>query len=205
MANHPPDRSFCSEGYHFRWKQFFIFCVMIPLVFLVILGCGDSTQTKDSEKGNTETKEEPQIEARTDKKTEAIPFAVQNEDDPALALGLTSIKQQGVNGVKEITTIVTLTDGKETSRSAPTEKIITAPVVQIVAIGSYVAPPPPPGPISIPDSSCDPNYSGCVPIDSDVDCAGGSGNGPSYVSGPVTVIGSDIYGLDRDGDGVACE
>lgn len=54
-------------------------------------------------------------------------------------------------------------------------------------------------------SSCNSNYSGCVPIASDVDCAGGSGNGPAYVSGPVTVTGSDIYDLDRDGDGIACE
>ncbi|MGE0218164.1 MAG: hypothetical protein AB7F42_04555 [Mycolicibacterium sp.] len=55
-------------------------------------------------------------------------------------------------------------------------------------------------------SSCDSNYAGaCVPVDSDVDCAGGSGNGPSYVSGPVQVVGNDIYGLDRDGNGVACE
>ncbi|TWD53984.1 hypothetical protein FB478_103404 [Arthrobacter sp. AG367] len=52
---------------------------------------------------------------------------------------------------------------------------------------------------------CDPNYSGCVPIASDVDCAGGSGNGPAYVSGPLQVIGRDIYGLDADHDGVACE
>jgi resuscitation-promoting factor RpfB len=52
---------------------------------------------------------------------------------------------------------------------------------------------------------CDPNYSPCVPIASDVDCAGGSGNGPAYVEGPVTVIGSDIYDLDRDGDGIGCE
>jgi hypothetical protein len=51
---------------------------------------------------------------------------------------------------------------------------------------------------------CDPNYSGCVPIASDVDCAGGSGNGPAY-TGTVQVIGVDIYGLDRDGDGWACE
>lgn len=57
-----------------------------------------------------------------------------------------------------------------------------------------------------PGSSCDSNYAGaCVPIDSDVDCAGGSGNGPSYVSGPVTVVGSDIYDLDRDGNGTGCE
>ena len=53
---------------------------------------------------------------------------------------------------------------------------------------------------------CDPNYSGaCVPIATDVDCAGGSGNGPSYVQGPVRVVGNDIYKLDRDGDGIACD
>ncbi len=68
-----------------------------------------------------------------------------------------------------------------------------------------------PSPKQIPEpktetrSNCDPNYSGCVPIASDVDCAGGSGNGPAYVRGPINVIGSDIYGLDRNGDGVACE
>ena len=54
-------------------------------------------------------------------------------------------------------------------------------------------------------SGCDPNYSPCVPIASDVDCAGGSGNGPAYVRGPVRVIGRDIYGLDRDGNGLGCE
>jgi Excalibur calcium-binding domain len=53
---------------------------------------------------------------------------------------------------------------------------------------------------------CDENYANvCVPIASDVDCAGGSGNGPAYVDGPVFVVGRDVYGLDRDGDGVACE
>jgi len=52
---------------------------------------------------------------------------------------------------------------------------------------------------------CDPNYSGCVPIASDVDCAGGPGNGPAYVKGPIRVIGTDIYKLDGDGDGIACE
>lgn len=63
-------------------------------------------------------------------------------------------------------------------------------------------PPPPPAP---PQSKCDPNYTGCVPVASDVDCAGGSGNGPAYVSGPIRVIGKDIYGLDNDKDGIACE
>jgi hypothetical protein len=55
-------------------------------------------------------------------------------------------------------------------------------------------------------SACDPNYTGaCVPADaSDVDCLGGSGDGPDYV-GPVQVVGDDHYGLDSDGDGYACE
>ncbi|MDQ0924466.1 chemotaxis protein histidine kinase CheA [Pseudarthrobacter sp. W1I19] len=64
----------------------------------------------------------------------------------------------------------------------------------------YVAPAAPAAP-----SGCDPNYSGCVPVASDVDCAGGSGNGPAYVQGPVRVLGSDIYDLDRDSDGIGCE
>ncbi|MFU1479137.1 hypothetical protein ACM25N_16045 [Roseovarius sp. C7] len=55
-------------------------------------------------------------------------------------------------------------------------------------------------------AECDPNYTGaCVPIASDVDCASGSGNGPAYVRGPVRVVGRDIYGLDRDNDGIGCE
>jgi hypothetical protein len=54
--------------------------------------------------------------------------------------------------------------------------------------------------------SCDPNYAGaCLdPSSADYDCAGGSGNGPDY-TGYVRVVGTDHYGLDADGDGVACE
>jgi len=55
------------------------------------------------------------------------------------------------------------------------------------------------------ESQCDPNYSGCVPIASDVDCAGGRGNGPAFVKGPVKVIGKDIYKLDGDHNGIGCE
>lgn len=57
-----------------------------------------------------------------------------------------------------------------------------------------------------PASNCNPNYSPCVPNASDVDCAGGSGNGPVYVEGPITIIGDDPYGLDgTDNDGIGCE
>ena len=54
-------------------------------------------------------------------------------------------------------------------------------------------------------SNCHPSYSGCLRADaSDYDCVGGSGNGP-YYTGRVMVIGPDVFGLDRDGDGIGCE
>jgi len=52
---------------------------------------------------------------------------------------------------------------------------------------------------------CHPSYDPCVPVASDVDCAGGNGDGPVYVDGPIKVVGPDVYGLDRDHDGVACD
>lgn len=54
-------------------------------------------------------------------------------------------------------------------------------------------------------------YSPCIPPGPDVDCAGGSGNGPRYEGqgdvpwGPFRVTGSDPYGLDGDNDGWGCE
>jgi membrane protein involved in colicin uptake len=53
--------------------------------------------------------------------------------------------------------------------------------------------------------NCTSGYDPCIPPGPDVDCAGGSGNGPRYVQGPVTVTGSDPYGLDADHDGIGCE
>jgi endonuclease YncB( thermonuclease family) len=66
------------------------------------------------------------------------------------------------------------------------------------------APAPKPQPIA---GKCHTSYQGaCLdPSLSDYDCAGGSGNGPGYVDGPIRVVGPDEYRLDGDGDGIACE
>lgn len=56
-----------------------------------------------------------------------------------------------------------------------------------------------------PTRNCTAGYSPCIAPGSDVDCAGGSGNGPRYVQGPIRVTGSDPYGLDSDNDGWGCE
>jgi hypothetical protein len=86
-----------------------------------------------------------------------------------------------------------------TSKPATNKSTTSKPAPRTV----QAAPKPAPEPKS---SGCDPNYDGCVPIARDVDCEGGSGDGPAYVKGPVRVIGTDIYGLDRGGEpGVGCE
>ncbi len=56
--------------------------------------------------------------------------------------------------------------------------------------------------------SCHSSYRGaCIPANaSDVDCPGGSGDGPAYApSRGFQVVGPDVYDLDRDSDGIGCE
>jgi hypothetical protein len=146
----------------------------------------------------TAAEPQPVIERRTVTETVEIPFTEQTVRDPALASGTTVVRSNGAAGLKTLTYEVTLTDGVETARTLVGEAVTRAPVTKVTAIGTKEQVTEQP--------RCDPNYSGgCVPIASDVDCAGGSGNGPAYVRGPVRVVGRDIYDLDRDGDGIGCE
>ncbi|SDZ14767.1 G5 domain-containing protein [Herbiconiux ginsengi] len=141
--------------------------------------------------------------------SEPIPFGRSSYDEPTLEVGTNVVVTAGVPGTKVSTWQVTLTDGVETGRTLVSETITVAPVDEVTAIGVAEPAPaqPDPAPEPAPEGGgCDPNYTGaCVPIASDVDCAGGSGNGPAYVQGPVYVVGGDPYELDRDGDGVACD
>lgn len=153
----------------------------------------ETVQTQSEEK-------KPVVETKTEIETEEVAFTKTSVNDGNLEKGKTQIKTTGVSGVKTVTYEVTYEDGKQTNKKLVSEVVTKAPVTEVTSIGTYVAYVAP-----APRSSCDSNYSGCVPIASDVDCAGGSGNGPAYISGPVRVIGSDIYDLDRDGDGYGCE
>ena len=145
-----------------------------------------------------------------------IPYSTTSVDDPALLVGVRTIRSSGRTGVKTVTWLVRTRGGVEVGRSVSGEQVTTPAVDEVVAVGTAVAAPPPtekttapPAPIPSPKaetSECDPNYAGaCVPIARDVDCAGGKGDGPAYVRGPVQVIGDDHYRLDDDGDGIACE
>ncbi len=52
----------------------------------------------------------------------------------------------------------------------------------------------------LPSGECDANYQGaCVPADvGDVDCT-------EILETDFDVVGVDVYGLDGDGDGIACQ
>lgn len=142
----------------------------------------------------------PVVETVTE--TQPIAYTSKSIQDVNIAQGTTTITTKGVNGVKALTYEVTKVDEKETGRKLTKEAITTQPITEIISVGSkpkVVAAP-------APTNNCDPNYTGvCVPIASDVDCSSGSGNGPAYVRGPVRVVGTDIYDLDRDGNGIGCE
>ncbi|MBL7621285.1 hypothetical protein, partial [Frankia sp. AgB1.8] len=78
---------------------------------------------------------------------------------------------------------------------------------------AQAAPPPqnqapaPPVTTAPPPANCDPAYPDNCLQDGigDYDCAGGSGNGPNYVRGPIRVLPPDPFGLDGDGDGTGCQ
>lgn len=152
---------------------------------------GDSTETT-----NRDEPKQPVIETKLVEQTLAIPYTSVTRNDSSLPKGQKSTAP-GINGEKVITFKVTYTDGKETAREVASEKVTKQPTNEVVTIGTKVA--------EQPRTDCNPNYAGCVPNASDVDCADGSGNGPAFVRGPIKVTGSDVYKLDRDHDGLACE
>ena len=141
----------------------------------------------------------------------AIPFTKQTVEDGAAAKGNTVVRTAGRDGSKTVTWLVRTRGGTEVGRTVTGEQVTRQPVTEVTAVGTKAATPTPaakpaPTPTSASSGKCDSNYSGgCVPVASDVDCAGGSGNGPAYVQGPVQVVGRDIYGLDADHDGIGCE
>lgn len=130
--------------------------------------------------------------------SEAIPFATKNVNDSSIEKGKTALTVAGVVGEKTVTYEIVKLRSVEVFRTAVSEQIVKQPVTQVTAIGTKNV-------AATSTAGCSPHYSGCVPIASDVDCGSGSGNGPAYFYGTARVIGTDIYRLDADNDGIACE
>jgi hypothetical protein len=147
----------------------------------------------------------PVTQQRTITETEPIKFKSRTIKDNWLPKGEKEQRTAGIDGVRTLTYSVTVVDGRETARKLVKSEVTRKPVAQVIAVGTAVASADDSGADDDGGGGCAPGYEPCVPVASDVDCAGGSGNGPAYVQGPVTVTGSDPYDLDRDGDGTACD
>lgn len=177
---------------------------------------GPGSNTTGSEQASTEAK--PFVSTPTEKPTPSpkpttyeevdvttvVPFERTTVDDPQLDVGKTAVTT-GADGTKVTTYRVTYVDGVEVARESVSEAVTVAPVNEVTSNGTR-PPAPAPVPLVQPANDCHSSYAGvCVPIASDVDCEGGSGNGPACARGPLQVVGPDVYDLDRDGDGIACD
>jgi hypothetical protein len=123
----------------------------------------------------------------------------------------TALADRGLRGTVRYQTTSRYRAGTVISQSRRTGAgVLPDSTITLVVAKAPPPPPPtapPPPPPTAPPPDCDPSYPGvCLdPGAEDYDCAGGSGNGPKYVEGPIQVRPPDPFGLDADGDGVGCE
>lgn len=94
-----------------------------------------------------------------------------------------------------------------TATPKPTHVPTTKPAPRTTVRTTRPPQPRPSTTSAAPVRNCDPAYPDVCLHDGigDYDCAGGSGNGPNYVSGPIRVLPPDPFGLDANGNGVGCE
>lgn len=79
---------------------------------------------------------------KTETKQEVVAFESTEQTSPTLAQGQKQISVQGVNGERTITYEVTYIEGKETARKEIKREVTRQPVMQVTAVGAYVAPAP---------------------------------------------------------------
>jgi len=70
-----------------------------------------------------------------------VPYGTERVSDSSLYNGVTSIKSAGVPGISEQVADVTYVDGVEVERNIISTTEITAPVNQILSVGTYIAKP----------------------------------------------------------------
>ena len=117
--------------------------IKAPVDKIILVG----TKVVEPEKPIKPTPLEPSIPVEpveteeTEVEKVAIPFTTKYEDDSTLEKGKTRVKQEGIDGEKEITKTYKVIDGKRQENPTITEKIIKAPVDKIILVGTKVVEP----------------------------------------------------------------
>jgi uncharacterized protein YabE (DUF348 family) len=78
--------------------------------------------------------------------TSDVPFSTQTVQDANAYTGTSTVRQAGANGVRTVVDHVTTVDGVETARVNVSDSVTTAPVDQVVAVGTKAKPAPAPAP-----------------------------------------------------------
>lgn len=178
----------------------FVVAVTLCLLALGLSGCAQS-EADGAGKRPAASKVKQQgdgkgVQHRTVRQRSAIPHASKERETAALRKGDRRVMKQGRDGVRLTVWRVTTRNGETTARTKLRTTVVRPPRPRVTLVGTLRTYTP----------RCDSNYTGaCVPIAGDVDCRGGSGDGPKYVAGPVRVVAHDIYDLDADGDGWGCD
>ncbi|ADP84677.1 hypothetical protein FraEuI1c_6707 [Pseudofrankia inefficax] len=187
-----------------------------PLAVLVLGLAGCSSHTGDDASGSA------QVEAS------AVGLVAPETSDPATSepsLGDTPLGLDVAADPPPVAPTSAIPPTTKAAQAAPAQTAPTrAAAAAVAAPHTSQAPPPPPAQAAPPPqnqapapappattapppANCDPAYPDNCLHDGigDYDCAGGSGNGPNYVSGPIRVLPPDPFGLDGDGDGIGCQ
>ena len=93
----------------------------------------------------------PTVEVKEESKTEEVAFQSTKSTDATLPVGEEKVIRAGVKGVRTIVWTVTYTNGVETARTVKSDAVTTPAVDELIAVGSYVAPPTTPPVIPIPE------------------------------------------------------
>ena len=104
-----------------------------PVSEIIAVGTKVESTSTPSEGAPSLVEVKPELEVTT----EAVAYDTLHQDDPDLLKGQTRIIQAGVAGERTILTEVTTVDGKETRKQVSNE-VTTAPVTEIIAVGTKV-------------------------------------------------------------------
>ena len=104
-----------------------------PISEIIAVGTKIESTSIPSEGEPSLVEEKPELEVMT----EVVAYDTLHQDDPDLLKGQIRLIQSGVTGERTILTEVTTVDGKETRKQVSNE-VTTAPVTEIIAVGTKV-------------------------------------------------------------------
>ncbi len=153
---------------------------LVLAVYLAVLGYAVAANGMGGDAGPTRLLSSPQVPGTTT--TTAAGSTV-----PPTTTATTATTEAPVTTAAPETTV---RSGSGATTTVPVLSTVARPVSTTAPVG------------------CHPSYQEtCIPIGvADVDCANDNGDGPEYVFvEDFRVVGPDVYGLDPDRDGIACE